>query len=280
MPTNRAVARYYDDTVGLYRMWFMSSGISAMHYGIADETTHSFGESLRNTNRYLATQAGIIATDTVLDAGCGIGGSSLWLAENIGCTATGISLSERQIQHAKRLAHKRRQEQKVSYLVGDYTKTGLPDASFDVVWGLESVCHAADKQAFFHEAYRLLKPGGRLVVGDGFMLREPKNDQEKQWTKRFEKGFVVPPLVLPSNFKKGLERAGFTNVAFTDKTKNVWPSCKRMYAMAVASYPLIILLRSLHLMESFTHSHDSGVTQYHCVKAGVYGYGVFVAHKP
>ena len=67
------------------------------HFGIADESTESLVQSFVNTNAFLAERAGITSGTRVLDAGCGVGGSTIWLAGELGARATGITLVPRQV---------------------------------------------------------------------------------------------------------------------------------------------------------------------------------------
>ena len=106
----------------------------------------------------MAEVAKIKSSDAILDAGCGIGGSSIFLAERIGCSVTGISLSERQVNKAKELAIEKKVEANVDFKVMNFCVTNFPDENFDVVWGCESICYADDKEQFIKEAYRVLKP--------------------------------------------------------------------------------------------------------------------------
>jgi cyclopropane fatty-acyl-phospholipid synthase-like methyltransferase len=74
-----------------------------------------------------------------------IGGSSIFLAEKIGCHVSGISLSEKQISIANELAVKKNVERKVDFRVMNYCATSFPGESFDIVWGCESICYAMIK---------------------------------------------------------------------------------------------------------------------------------------
>ena len=58
-----------------------------LHYGIWDYTTKTLAEAIINTNRQLAFLGKVSATDKVLDAGCGVGGSAIFLAKYFGCFA-------------------------------------------------------------------------------------------------------------------------------------------------------------------------------------------------
>lgn len=83
-----------------YRLFWNLSQSRSLHYGYWDSTTSNFHEALLNINKVMSARVGISCTDQVLDAGCGVVGSSAWLAKEIGCSVVGISLSERQVAQA------------------------------------------------------------------------------------------------------------------------------------------------------------------------------------
>src|ERR1700687_2012427 len=87
----RLVISYYEGTWFDYRWLWLNSENNAIHFGYHDEQRRSQAESLLNTNRVLAAVAAIHPGDRVLDAGCGVGGSSIWLAEQRGATVVGIT---------------------------------------------------------------------------------------------------------------------------------------------------------------------------------------------
>jgi tocopherol O-methyltransferase len=175
----QAIATWYDESSPLYRyFWYLNSDSIALHYGFWEKKTKRIGEALQNTNRVMAEQVNITTDDRVLDAGCGIGGSVLWLAKNKQAEVVGISISAKQIEKAKILAKQAKVDHLVSFSVTDYLHTEFPEESFDVVWAIESVCHAEKKEDFLKEAYIVLKKGGRIIIADGFIRREPKTERE------------------------------------------------------------------------------------------------------
>lgn len=101
----------------------------------------------------------------ILDVGCGIGGTSRYLARSIGDKAnvTGITLSPNQVERATSLA-KDRGINNVNFQVMDALNMDFPDNSFDVVWACESGEHMPDKKRYVEEMVRVLKPGGRIVI--------------------------------------------------------------------------------------------------------------------
>ncbi len=100
---------------------------------------------------------------TILDVGCGIGGSSRILAKDYGFDVMGITISPQQVKRAQELTP---QEVDAKFQVDDALALSFPDRSFDVVWSIEAGPHMSDKAKYAQEMMRVLKPGGILVVAD------------------------------------------------------------------------------------------------------------------
>src|SRR5687768_2284802 len=95
---HQKIIQYYKESENAYKdSWDLNKSL-AIHYGYWDEKVNSFPQSLIRMSEVMMETAGIKPTDKVLDAGCGIGGSSIFLATTIGCSVTGITLSERQVE--------------------------------------------------------------------------------------------------------------------------------------------------------------------------------------
>jgi tocopherol O-methyltransferase len=112
----------------------------------------------------LLTWGNVRKATHILDVGCGIGGSTLYLAEKFHGEAAGITLSPVQAARASARAQEVNLDQKVSFQVADALKTPFPDHNFDLVWSLESGEHMPDKCQFLRECYRVLQPGGTFLM--------------------------------------------------------------------------------------------------------------------
>ncbi len=108
--------------------------------------------------------AEVETAENILDVGCGIGGSSLYLAGKFKAEATGITLSPVQAARANERAQYAGLIGTCRFQVADAQAMPFPDDSFDLVWSLESGEHMPDKTKFLQECYRVLKPGGKLIV--------------------------------------------------------------------------------------------------------------------
>jgi tocopherol O-methyltransferase len=91
----------------------------------------------------------------------------------INVQVTGITLVPHQVKKAKKNARKSKVHDRVLFFEQDYTLTSFPDESFSLIWACESVCHAQEKINFYKEAYRLLKPGGSLIIAEYFRTARP-----------------------------------------------------------------------------------------------------------
>ena len=273
------ITEYYNYTAPFYRFFYHKES-NAVHYGFWDDTVHTHREALLNVNKVLAEIANIQPDDVILDAGCGVGGSAIWLAKNYTAHVVGITISGKQLETAQYLSRQNGVEPFTEFYLRDFIDTGFDDESFHVVWAIESVCHAEDKRDFLKEAYRLLKKGGRLIVDDGFLLRPPKGAREKKDLDAFHEGMALSSLAYESEFHKNLEEVGFKNITVYDKAGETLPSAKKIYTMSIFSYPFSWVTEKLRLTPRLlTKNNRAGIAQYRIMKQGIAGHRVFFARK-
>lgn len=273
------VVDYYEYTRRFYKyFWHGSSG--GVHYGFWNNGIKTHKEALLNTNKVLAEKARIEKNDRVLDAGCGVGGSAIWLAKQYGCKVVGITISPSQIRKAKETAIKEGVDNLVQFEEQDFIHTTFKAKSFDVVLGIESICHAEVKKEFLREAYRLLKSKGRLIVSDGFLLREPQGNKEQKYLNDFLVGLAVSNLSSLKKFEEDLKAVGFKNISSENKVDAVMSEVRRIYRMSKWSYPLSKLTEKLGLTSPILSRNNlAGIVQLYIVKSGVIGHVVFYAEK-
>lgn len=280
MFSQKDIARYYDLSAVHYRLFWNLDKSKSLHYGYWDSTTKNFHEALLNLNKILSQYASIKKEDNVLDAGCGVGGSSVWLAKNIGCQATGISLSAKQMEEAKAFAKEEGVDHLVDFQVKDYTNTGFANASFDVVWGVESICHVPDKSEFIREAYRLLKPGGRIIVAD-FFKKDGLKGKDAEDIKRWANGWAIEDYDTQENFELQLIKAGFTNIRFENANAKIMRSAKRLYRSYFIGITPAFLYKLFNPKATALAKNnvDTAYIQYKTLKKNLWVYGIVSGEK-
>jgi cyclopropane fatty-acyl-phospholipid synthase-like methyltransferase len=275
------IIQYYNTCEIDYRMFWDLDRSMAMHAGFWDETTRTLTDALKRENEILAEYAEIKAHEKVLDAGCGVGGSSIFLAQNYGCEVTGITLSAHQVDKARESARKHGVDDRVTFETMDFCRTNLPESSFDVIWGIESICHAPDKSDFVKEAYRLLRSGGRLIIADGFSAKDHLTVQDTIEMKKWLRGWGVESLDSPQMFEKYLMQTGFSHVTYRNVNALVIPSSKKLYwisfpALAMSKLGELFGLRTTMQTQNVLAAYFQHIT----LKKGLWEYGILLAHKP
>ncbi|KAL8879764.1 MAG: hypothetical protein Q9198_002690 [Flavoplaca austrocitrina] len=172
----------------------------------------------------LLQRSNLAKGSTILDVGCGIGGTSRYLASKHDCRVTGITISGKQVEMATKLTKDASSQNEVAvgepitlgngsvrFLELDAETMGehFAGQSFDCVWISEAMSHLPDKELFFRYAFELLKQGGKLVVADWFKAEDLTEKQVEDDIKPIEDGMLLPPLCTQTQYVDSAKEAGF-----------------------------------------------------------------------
>ena len=188
------------------------------------------------------------APKTMVDVGCGIGGSSRHISRKYGCTANGITLSPYQANRGNELAKEQGLEDKCSFQVADALDQPFDDNSFDLVWSLESGEHMPDKEKFVNELFRVAAPGGRIIIVTWVHRDlEPGTSltkKEEKVLRKINRAYYLPPWCSTDDYIKLLEKNGATNIKRDDWSYVIAPFWKAVIRSSLNLKSIVGLLKS------------------------------------
>jgi sterol 24-C-methyltransferase len=182
----------------------------------------------------------------VLDAGCGVGHVALHVARTGGHRVQCIDVVPRHVARARANVARAGMADRVSVALADYHHLeAFADASFDAIYTMETLVHSTDPAAVLAGFFRLLRPGGRLVMHEyeGHALDKAPKDVVRAWRK------VNDYAAMPANdaFEDGalerlLREAAFDGVESWDMSDNIVPMLWLFYLFALVPYFFVRLL--------------------------------------
>ncbi len=185
---------------------------------------------------------------TILDVGCGIGGSSLYLAEKFGAKVTGITLSPVQANRAHERAAAAGLSATTDFQVANALEMPFVDDSFDLVWSLESGEHMPDKAKFLQECYRVLKPGGRLILATWCHRpvsgANPLSVYDRQDLQAIYRVYCLPYVLSLPDYVEIVDRSGFKDISSDDWSTAVEPFWDVVILSAISPRSIIGLFRA------------------------------------
>jgi 27-O-demethylrifamycin SV methyltransferase len=219
-----------DDPVAHYervtRAWQYLLG-EDFHFGYFRTENESLEAATDNLTTLMAETGSIGPETSVLDVGCGIGKAACLLAERHGCRVVGITTSGTGVEHAVRRAQERGCSDRVAFSVADGMNNGLPDASFDRVWVLESSHLMPQKDALLAECARVLRPGGRLVLCDIILHRELPLKEVASRAREFihlHYAFGRAKMETLASYRRFAELAGLRATELMDISDQTFPT--------------------------------------------------------
>lgn len=269
-------AAHYDRVTDAWRLLLGDE----LHYGFFEYGDEPLPVATRALTDRMIALAQLSPGLRVLDVGCGTGEPARYLVTTQDVRVLGITTSAVGVRHAIERAEAAGINAQASFEVRDGTDNGLPDASFDRVWVLESSHLMADRDALLAECARVLRPGGRLVLCD-IIRRRPIPFAELR-TRRAD--FAVLRAVygearmdLLRDYTALVTTHGLTVELVDDLTAATLPTFAAWRANALAHREAVHELLGADGLADFERSLDILEAFW---RDGTLGYGILAAHKP
>ncbi|NQV00666.1 MAG: methyltransferase domain-containing protein [Parcubacteria group bacterium] len=215
----------------------------------------------------------------VLDAGCGQGVVSTYLAKKYGAEIFGITLVPFEVKKAKKLARKFRIENKTDYQIMDYSIMTFHNNYFDAIYTTETLSHSPNILKTLKEFYRVLKPNGKIAL---FEYTVAPDEKFSEWEKKMLNLVIDGSAMMGlkdfrhDQFTEIVQNAGFENVKEQNITENIRPSFYRLYKLSVLPYKFIKFFG----LQRFFINTTAGYEYYKMNEKGLFRYCIFTANKP
>ena len=216
--------------------------------------------------------SGVQQAEDILDVGCGVGGSTLYLAAKLNANATGITLSPVQAKRATQRARELGFSARTNFQVADAQEMPFADNSYDLIWSLESGEHMLDKTKFIQECYRVLRPGGKLIVVTWChrpIDRLPLTTEEKKHLAEIYRVYHLPYVISLPEYEAIARNISLNNIRTADWSQAVAPfwnlvilsafNPKAIFGLLSSGWDTIQAALSLGLM---SQGYESGLIRF------------------
>lgn len=160
----------------------------------------------------------------VLDVGCGLGGSARYIADEFGCSVVGIDLTDEYVDVANKLTEFVNLNDKVSFKQGSALNLPFSSGKFDIVWTEHAQMNISDKNLFYSEISRVLKPKGRIVFHDVFAGLAGNPHYPTPWAEHES----ISSLCTQDEAKESITKSNLEIEEWIDKSKQSLEFFKNM----------------------------------------------------
>lgn len=177
----------------------------------------------------------ITAGAKVVDLGCGVGSSLLWLSERAQFDGIGVTLSGVQARHFSGEIARRGLGDRLRCFTGSFVSPPPEVSGVELAFAIEAFIHSPSPEAFLSAAAQRMKPGAALFILDDFLEHQPATSAQRRTIDDVREGWLANTLVLPSEVEDKARAAGLTLVTNEDWTPWLELGRPRDLALAVVA---------------------------------------------
>jgi tocopherol O-methyltransferase len=272
--TPQDVAEHYDVLDPFYRsLWG-----EHLHHGLWQTGEETPEEAVQNLVALVASRLGLGSLDHVCDVGCGYGATARFLTRRYGALVTGVTLS------AAQLAYAATQSGPGGPFLQrmDWLENRFADAAFDHVLAIESTEHMADLRRFFAEAFRTLRPGGRIAVCAWLAGPDPSSWEVRHLLEPICREGRLVAMGTAAEYRALMREVGFVEIGEEELSRAV----RRTWTLSIRRtlHALLTQPEARRFLRDKRHADRVfALTLFRlwlAYRTGAMRYGLFTARKP
>jgi len=273
------VVDYYEDSNLGYRYLHSVKGSvhMALNFDGKFDKNGYYGQA-----KIVSEQIESIDAERVLELGCGKGFNSIFLAKNFpNVDFTGIDLTPvhlmQAIESGKNLPN-------LKFKQGNFQSLEFDDITYNLLFEVESICHASDMKIALSEAFRVLKPGGRIIFFDGF--RQPgfsnQSEDTKLATQLVEASMAIEKPWLIDDWLVLAREVGFLEIKVDDISAAIMPNLAKFQFLARGYFKFPKLSRVILkvIPANLVKNSIAGLLMPFTITAGAEAYYLIILERP
>jgi tocopherol O-methyltransferase len=274
------VQEYYERNTGRFLRYGGGERVGAIHRKLWGPGVQTTDEALLFINQWVVDRLRQAAAPSekrlqYLDVGCGVGGTSVFVADRLGAKVLGTTISPYQAHTASLFAERKQQGDACSFVVADFqTLPVSPD--FQGSYAIESFTHSTNPEELFQQVSNSLKPGARFLIVDDMLCEhvdDMANSRDRaRWQQLFKRGWHLHALLTPGEIQVSAQKAGLDLLSISHFSS---------YIKSLQGFRSIILkwFARLPLPGSYWQSVRAGIALQVCISQGWIEYNGLVFEK-
>lgn len=273
--TERARVHYNSENArNLYEVIIGSDTLNLGLY--EDDPNRSIAEGMHKTTEWMAEHVLNLNPEfRVLDIGSGYGPAARHLAEKYGSHVTCLNISEEQNQINEEFNRQRGLNHLIEIVPGNFKELPFDDTSFDLVWSQDALFHTDDPDQVIAEAYRVLKPGGQLMLMDILQADDCPDGALQDALGRVN--IHNPRLGSFKSYQSQAKALGFESLEVIDKSEQLLIHYSKLEQSLINNYDEL----SKKCTPEFLESSKNGLAAWvKSAEAGLFKWGLFHFRRP
>lgn len=271
---SEVVSNYYKISSFYYRNFHSSKG--AMHLPIVENASQKHHEKLLFQANTVANYIQENKYKQVLELGCGMGFNAKYIASKLnGVQFTALDLTPQNIRFAKKSAS----STNINFIEGDFDNLSFGNQTFDLIYGIETLCHSKKIDELIIQLESLLNPKGKIVIFDGYIKPDTlllKTKADRDAYNMLSWGFAMERFQSLEEVLSVAEKADLKINKVVDYSQNVLSNLLAFQKGAIKALSYSFLLRffrKIHLLPTdVVKQIAAGLFGAHFIQTNYLGY--------